>query len=70
MIPEKARLEIIEKKEMGETWTGIAKWIEEEYGISIHRTTVQRWYDREAFSEEEVDQEQNGQHKTWKMLGK
>ena len=58
MIPEKARLEIIEKKEMGETWTGVAKWIEEEYGISIHRTTVQRWYDREAFSEEEVDQEE------------
>ena len=58
MIPEQARLEIIRKKEQGETWTGIAQWMEEEYGISIHRTTVQRWYDREAFNAEEVDQEE------------
>jgi hypothetical protein len=58
MIPEQARLEIIKKKQEGETWTGISQWIEEEYGIPIHRTTVQRWYDREAFSEDEVDQEE------------
>jgi len=58
MIPEQARLEIIKKKQQGETWTGISQWIEEEYGIPIHRTTVQRWYDREAFSEDEVDQEE------------
>ena len=58
MIPEQARLEIIRKKDLGETWTGISKWIEEEYGIVIHRTTVQRWYDREAFNDEEVDQDE------------
>ena len=58
MIPEQARLGIIKRKEEGETWTGISKWIEEEYGIAIHRTTVQRWYDREVFNEEEVDQEE------------
>ena len=58
MIPEQARLEIIRKKQEGETWTGISKWIEDEYGIVIHRTTVQRWYDREAFNDEEVDQDE------------
>ena len=58
MIPEQARLKIIEKKQSGETWTGIAKWIEEKYGVSIHRTTVQRWYDREVSSDAEVDQEE------------
>ena len=58
MIPEQARLRIIEKKQGGETWTGIAKWIEETYGVAIHRTTVQRWYDREVSSDEEVDQEE------------
>ena len=58
MIPEQARLEIIKRKQEGETWTGISQWIEEEYGIPIHRTTVQRWYDREAFNEEEVDQDE------------
>ena len=63
MIPEQARLEIIRKKEQGETWTGIAQWMEEEYGISIHRTTVQRWYDREAFNVEEV-----GQDEPWESI--
>ena len=58
MIPEQARLKIIEQKQAGETWTGIAKWIEEKYGVSIHRTTVQRWYDREVSSDAEVDQEE------------
>ena len=53
MIPEEARLEIVRKKNLGETWTGIAKWLDETYGIKVHRTTVQRWYDREVFSEEE-----------------
>lgn len=58
MIPEQARLEIIKKKQEGETWTGISQWIEEEYGIPIHRTTVQRWYDREVFSADEEGQEE------------
>ena len=58
MIPEQARLEIIKRKQEGETWTGISKWIEDEYGIAIHRTTVQRWYDREVFNDEEVDQDE------------
>ena len=58
MIPEQARLEIIKRKDSGETWTGIAKWIEKEYGVTIHRTTIQRWYDREVCRDGEVDQEE------------
>ena len=58
MIPEQARLEIIKKKDEGETWTGIARWIEREYGVTVHRTTIQRWYDREVCREDEVDQEE------------
>ena len=48
MIPEEARLEIVRKKNLGETWTAIAKWMEQEFGESVHRTTVQRWYDKEV----------------------
>ena len=51
MIPEQAKLEIRRRKEAGQTWTGIARWIEEEYGVPIHRTTIQRWYDREVYSD-------------------
>ena len=58
MIPEQARLEIIRKKDLGETWTGISKWMENEYGVMIHRTTIQRWYDREVCRNEEVDQDE------------
>jgi len=50
MIPEQAKLEIRKRKEAGATWTGIAQWIVNEYGIEIHRTTLQRWYDKEVYS--------------------
>ena len=57
MIPEEARLEIVRRKNLGETWTGIARWLEAEHGINVHRTTVQRWYDREVYLDEEIDDE-------------
>ena len=34
---------------MGATWTSIAKWVNQEYGIPVHRTTIQRWYDNEVW---------------------
>ncbi len=58
MIPVQARLEIIRKKDEGETWTGISRWMEAEYGVTVHRTTIQRWYDREVCRDAEVDQEE------------
>ena len=48
MIPELAKDEIIKKKLAGETWTEIAQWVEQEFGEQVHRTTVQRWYDKEV----------------------
>ena len=48
MIPELAQDGIVKRKLSGETWTAIAKWIEQDYGVSVHRTTVQRWYDKEV----------------------
>tara|TARA_R110000765_G_scaffold32179_1_gene74985 strand:+ start:2596 stop:3921 length:1326 start_codon:yes stop_codon:yes gene_type:complete len=56
MIPEKAKLEIKRKKAAGQTWTGIVGWLRDEYGIDIHRTTVQRWHDREVYSDEIEDE--------------
>tara|TARA_Y100000310_G_scaffold114205_1_gene112706 strand:+ start:3881 stop:5191 length:1311 start_codon:yes stop_codon:yes gene_type:complete len=49
MIPEAAKSEIRKRKEAGATWTGIAQWIADEYGIDIHRTTIQRWHDKEVY---------------------
>ena len=48
MIPELSKDGIIKRKLAGETWTAIAKWVEQEYGETVHRTTVQRWYDKEV----------------------
>ena len=53
MIPEEARSEIVRKRQAGQTWIGISEWLTETFGIDVHRTTVQRWYDREVFPNEE-----------------
>ena len=51
MIPEQAKVDIIRRKKLGQTWTSIAKMIEDEYGLTVHRTTVQRWHDKEVYSD-------------------
>jgi hypothetical protein len=48
MIPEIAKQELIQKRQAGQTWTGLARWLVDEYGIELHRSTIQRWYDREG----------------------
>jgi len=52
MIPERAKLEIKRKKAAGQSWTSIASWLEKDYGVDIHRTTIQRWHDKEVYSNE------------------
>ena len=52
MIPEKAKLEIIKRRAAGDTWTGIASWLIQEHGIQVHRTTIQRWHDKEVWDQE------------------
>ena len=53
MIPEQSKLEIRKKRAAGQTWTSIAKWIGTEYGIPIHRSTIQRWHDKELWVQNE-----------------
>ena len=45
MIPETSKDELIKKRLAGDTWTSLAQWVNSELGISVHRTTLQRWYD-------------------------
>ena len=47
MTPDEAKRDVITQRNQGNTWTDIARWLEDEYGLSVHRTTVQRWYDKE-----------------------
>ena len=49
MIPEEAKLGIIKRRAAGETWTGIANWLLNHFGIEVHRTTIQRWHDKEVW---------------------
>ena len=49
MIPEQAKVEIIQKRTAGETWTSLAQWLLDEFGVEVHRTTIQRWFDKEVY---------------------
>ena len=51
MIPENAKVEIVRKRKAGQTWTSLAEWVTEEFGTAVHRTTIQRWYDKGDYSE-------------------
>ena len=53
MIPEQAKSEIIRKRAEGMTWDSIADWMDEKYGVRVHRTSIQRCHDRELWGEEE-----------------
>ena len=55
MIPKEAKLEIIRKRQAGVSWTAIALWVEETYGIKVHWSTIRWWYDKEGCQESEVD---------------
>ena len=55
-IPEEAREQLIKNKQMGMTWTALARWLDESYGVQVHRTTVQRWFDREVYTVELDDE--------------
>ena len=52
MIPEEAKSEIIKRREQGATWTSLSNWVEEIFGVPIHRTTIQRWHDKEVWEQE------------------
>jgi len=52
-IPEKAKSEIIRRRVMGVSWTKIAEWLEMEHGLQVHRTTIQKWYEKNHWEPEE-----------------
>ena len=58
MIPEQAKLGITERRNQGWTWQSIANWIEEEFEVRVHRTSIQRCYDKQVWEQaaEEYDQ--------------
>jgi len=43
-IPESVKQDILEWRTDGMGWTAISRQLDDEYGISIHRSTIQRWY--------------------------
>tara|TARA_R110000744_G_scaffold283366_1_gene394874 strand:- start:178 stop:612 length:435 start_codon:yes stop_codon:yes gene_type:complete len=43
-IPEEAKAQIVELREEGMGWTAISRFIDDEYGVSLHRSTIQRWH--------------------------
>ena len=48
---------IVAMREDGEGWTAIRDAILDEYGIGVHRSTIQRWYDSTGYllNSEELD---------------
>ena len=38
---------------MGVSWTKIAEWLEMEHGLQVHRTTIQKWYEKNHWEPEE-----------------
>ena len=51
MIPEQAKLGITERRNQGWTWQSIANWIEEEFEVRVHRTSIQRCYDKQVWEQ-------------------
>ena len=49
-----AKKDLIQRRQAGATWTSLAQWLSDEFGISVHRSTIQRWYDREVFDASSV----------------
>ena len=54
-IPEKVKSEIIKRRNLGVSWTALAKWLNQEHGVEVHRTTIQRWYDSVVWEEQDED---------------
>ena len=54
MIPEMTKKDLIQMRRAGATWTSLARWLQDEFGVDVHRSTIQRWYDREAFDADSI----------------
>jgi len=56
VIPEEAKEEIVKRKMAGATWSALSRWVADRWGVVVHRTTLQKWYDREV---ELLDEQQS-----------
>jgi len=52
-IPVKAQSELVRRRQAGTTWTSLSEWLKSAFGIEIHRTNIQRWYDKEVYLDQE-----------------
>ena len=50
-IPEQIKPMLVKMRRAGTSWTELRNWLSEKYGVEVHRSTIQRWYDREGYSE-------------------
>jgi hypothetical protein len=50
-IPEQIKPILVKMRRKGTSWTELRNWLSEKYGIDVHRSTIQRWYDKEGYSE-------------------
>ena len=50
MMREQGIYDIIKWRQEGNTWEQISEKVYEDYGIKVHRTTIQRWHDRSLVS--------------------
>ena len=46
-IPDKAKDDLIKKWVSGATYTELARFLHQHYGVAVHRTTVMRWVTKE-----------------------
>ena len=53
-IPEQIKPMLVKMRRAGTSWTRLRNWLSDEYGIDVHRSTIQRWYDREGYSETDL----------------
>ena len=53
-IPEQIKPILVKMRRAGTSWTRLRNWLSDEYGIDVHRSTIQRWYDREGYSETDL----------------
>jgi hypothetical protein len=61
MIPEMTKKDLIQMRRAGATWTSLARWLQDEFGVDVHRSTIQRWYDREAFDVDSIIDERSAE---------
>ena len=59
MMREQGIYDIIKWRKEGNTWEQISEKVYQDYGIKVHRTTIQRWHDRSLISVQDFSESQD-----------